>query len=78
MQRLTARVRCVEGLSPKRLGQAVEHHTGDHREKYLLAFAFGHLRDSGLLEIKTQAEKYVVLAVLNLVECIACTAPPTR
>lgn len=78
MQRLTAKVRFVEGLSPELLGQAVEQHTGDHRERYLLAFAFGHLRDSGLLEVKTEAEKYVVLATLNLVECIACAAPPTR
>jgi hypothetical protein len=77
MQRLTARVRFAEGLPPDLLRQAMEQHTGEHTEQPLLAFAFGHLRESGMLEVRTEAEKYVVLATLNLVECIAFSAPYT-
>lgn len=37
----------------------------------MLSFAYGELRTHGLLGITTDAEKYLVLAGLNLVECIA-------
>ncbi len=46
-------------------------HADAHREQTLLAFVIGHLGDAGLLGIRTDAEKFIVLAVLNLVECIA-------
>lgn len=41
----------------------------------LLAFAIGHLKEAGLLGIRTNAEKLAVLAVLNVVECVAHGAP---
>lgn len=75
MQRLTARVRFVEGLAPELVRQAAEQHTGEHGERYLLAFAYGHLREQGVLEVKSEAEKYVLLCALNLVECIAYARP---
>ena len=34
-------------------------------------------KDNRLLGIKTVAEKMLMLAALNLVECVAETAPPT-
>lgn len=77
MQRLTARMRFVEGLSPELLQQAVAQHISEHAEPQLLASAYGHLRESGVLGARTEAEKYVLLAALNLVECIAFTAAPT-
>ena len=43
--------------------------------RQLLAYVFGKLKDSNLLGIKTEAEKMLMLAALNLVECIAETAP---
>lgn len=46
-----------------------------HGEPQLLAFAFGQLREHGLLAVKTEVEKYLVLAAVNLVDCIAATAP---
>lgn len=48
------------------------------RQPNLLAFVIAHLGDAGLLGIGTDAEKFIVLAVLNLVECvgdIASSAP---
>lgn len=77
MRRLTAHVRFVEGLPAELLRQAVEQHIAQHSEQQLLAFAYGHVRTSGMLEVRTEAEKYVLLAALNLVECIAFSAPST-
>lgn len=77
MQRLTARVRFAEGLSVELTRQAVEQHIGEHREQHLLAFAYGHLRANAMLAVRSDAEKYVVLAALNLVECIAFCSPRT-
>lgn len=39
----------------------------------MLAFVFGQLTEHDLLGIRTDDEKYLVLAALNLVECIAST-----
>lgn len=78
LQRLTGKMRFAEGLTPRSLRRAVEKQLEDHRERYLLAFAFGHLRDNGMLAVRTEVEKYLVLATLNLVECIAFSAPKAR
>jgi hypothetical protein len=77
LQRLIARLRFVEGLPPKRLRQAVKQHIHEHTEPQLLAFAYGHLRESGVLGARNEAEKYVLLAALNIVECIAFAGRPT-
>jgi hypothetical protein len=74
LQRLTGRVRFAEGLTPKSLRRTVEKHIDEHGEQYLLAFAYGHLRDNGLLAVRTEVEQYLVLVTLNLVECIAFSA----
>ena len=47
----------------------------DHAEQQLLAYVFGKFKENGLLGVKTEAEKMLMLAALNLVECIAETAP---
>jgi hypothetical protein len=75
LQRLTCRLRLAEGLTPKSLRRTVERQIDEHRQRHLLAFAYGHLGDNGLLAVRTEAEKYLVLATLNLVECIAFSAP---
>jgi len=43
----------------------------DHLERYLLAFAYGLLGEHEMLGVRTDAEKFLLLAVLNLVECVA-------
>jgi hypothetical protein len=75
LQRLTGKVRFAEGLGLELLQQAVQDQIAAHGEPQLLAFAFGQLREHGLLAIETEAQKYLVLAALNLVDCIAATAP---
>lgn len=75
LQRLTDRLRLAQGLAPRRLRRAVQGAIDDHREPCLLAHAYGHLNEHGLLTIDTEAQTYLMLAALNLVECIAETAP---
>jgi hypothetical protein len=78
LQRLTGKVRFAEGLGLEQLQQAVQDQIDAHGEPQLLAFAFGQLREHDLLSVRTEVEKYLLLGALNLVECIAATAPPPK
>lgn len=44
---------------------------------YLLAFVYGYLGDHDLPRVRTDAEKYLLLAALNLVECVAVVGSMT-
>lgn len=37
----------------------------------MLAFVYGYLGDHDLMRVRTDAEKYLLLAALNLAECLA-------
>ena len=78
LQRLTASMRFAEGLSPELANQAMQQSIVQHAEQPLLAFAYANLREHDLLSVRTEAEKYLLLAVLNLVECIAHAAPRAK
>jgi hypothetical protein len=71
MQRLTARARFNEGLPGDLTDQAVQQFCDEHPERYLLAFVYGYLGEHDLLRVRTEAEKYLLMAALNLVECVA-------
>ena len=71
MQRLTARARFNEGLPDDLANQVVQQFCDEHPERYLLAFVYGYLGDHDLLRVRSDAEKYLLLAALNLAECIA-------
>lgn len=71
MQRLTARARFNEGLPKQLAAQVVKQFCDEHAERFLLAFAYGYLGDHDLLKVRTDAEKFLLLAALNLVECVA-------
>jgi hypothetical protein len=78
LQRLTERIRFAEGLGRAALQRSTQQYIDDHREPYLLAFAYGHLGESNLLGVRTEAEKSLMLATLNLVECIAFAGMRTQ
>lgn len=64
-------VRTAE-LSARSLADKVIQQFCDERPKrFLLAFVYGYLSDRDLLGVRTDAEKYLVLAALNLAECVA-------
>ena len=46
-------------------------------QRYLLAFVYGYLGDHDLLRVRTEAEKYLLLAALNLAECVAFVGSST-
>ncbi len=71
MQRLTARMRFNEGLPVQMADHLVKQFCDEHCERNLLAFVYGYLGEHDLLGVRTDAEKYLLLAALNLVECIA-------
>lgn len=71
LQRLTATVKFTEGVPPELIEQMIKKFCVDHPERYLLAFVCGHLGAHDLLRVRTDAEKYLLLACLNLVECVA-------
>lgn len=77
MQRLTARMRFNEGLPGNLADQVVQQFCDEHPERYLLAFTYGYLGDHDLLRVRTDAEKYLLLAALNLAECVAFVGSTT-
>ena len=71
LQRLTSTMRFTEGVPPDLVEQMITKFCVDHPERYLLAFVYGYLGDHDLMQVRTEAEKYLMLAALNLVECLA-------
>lgn len=71
LQRLTARARFNEGLPQELATKLVEQFHTEHAERYLLAFVYGYLGDHNLMAVRTEAEKYLMMGALNLVECVA-------
>jgi hypothetical protein len=71
LQRLTARARFNEGLPADLANKVVQQFCDEHAERYLLAFVYGYLGDHDLLKVRTDAEKFLMLGALNLVECVA-------
>lgn len=80
LQRLTARARFNEGLPQELANKVVQQFHTEHAERYLLAFVYGWLEEHDLMSVRTEAEKYLMLAALNLVECVAFvgTVKPTQ
>lgn len=71
LQRLTARARFNEGLPEELAKKLVEQFHTEHAERYLLAFVYSWLDEHDLMAVRTEAEKYLMMAALNLVECVA-------
>lgn len=78
LQRLTARMRFNEGLPIEVADQIVKQFCEEHAERELLAFIYGYLGERDLLRVRTDAEKYLLLAALNLAECIAFVGAQTE
>ncbi len=71
LQRLTGRARFNEGLPQELAAKVVQQFCEEHAERYLLAFVYGYLGEHDLLKVRTDAEKFLLLGALNLVECVA-------
>lgn len=71
LQRLTATMKFTEGMPQILIDQMITEFCGNHREPYLLAFVYSYLGKHDLLSVRTDAEKFLLLAMFNLVECVA-------
>ena len=69
--RLVGHVKFPEGLPPKYGKVAIAQWAEARTEKWLLAAALLKLQEHGLARLESEADKFVVLAALNMVECIA-------
>lgn len=63
--------RVNDGLPVELAHQVAQQFCGEHPERYLLAFVYRYLGEHDLLRVRTDAEKYLLMAALNLVECVA-------
>lgn len=77
LKRIVGRVRFMEGFTPAQQTQAVADAIKDHLEQPMLAYVMGTLREHDLHIIESQAHEKLMLVAVNLVECIAQTAPKT-
>lgn len=78
LARLTGRVLFARGLPAEQQQRSTQQYIDEHREQYRLAFTYGYLGDNDLLSARTEAEKFLLLAALNLVECIAFAGAQAR
>lgn len=77
LKRIEGRSRFDEGLTPLQQTQVTSDFITDHPQQQLLAYLMGKFREHGLHGIESETEKMLMLVALNLVECIAHTAPRT-
>ena len=78
MQRLTARINFIEDIPADLRDEAFTQQAADYPERYLLAYALGHLRQHGISAVNSDIEKQVLLSSLGIVECVAYTASCIR
>lgn len=71
LERITRHMKMHRSAPNDEARDEIEQYVRTHRERPLLAFLFKHLQDNGMLDVRTEAEKYVVLVTLNIGECIA-------
>ncbi|MEY2893037.1 MAG: hypothetical protein RJA98_2945 [Pseudomonadota bacterium] len=77
LQRLTARVRFNEGLPVQLADQLTTQFCNEHPERHLLAVVYGCLGEHDLLRVRTDAKKFLLLAALNIVDCVAVVGAQT-
>ncbi|HEX2013578.1 MAG TPA: hypothetical protein VJN44_21795, partial [Roseateles sp.] len=71
MQRLTARINFIEDIPADLRDEAFRQQVADYPEPYLLAYAFGYLREQGVSAVASDLDKQVWLSSLGVVECVA-------
>lgn len=74
MQRLTARINFIEDIPKDQWEAACRQQVADYAEPYLLAYAFGYLREQSVSAGNSDLDKQVWLSALGIVECVAHAA----
>ena len=66
-----------QGLAPELLSRAADFHLKEHPEKVLLAYVVGNISEwMQKIEVE-ESDKYIIMAAINSVNCLAyCALPP--
>lgn len=75
LDRLVAKMLFLDGLTTLQQAQALQQQIDSHAEPNLLAFVYSRLQDHDLLDVKTDAIMFMLLAAVNLTECVAAVCP---
>jgi len=71
LNRLVASIKFTEDLNDSLTKQSVSQYVAGHKEKLALAFAFNELVKSGIATAQAETTKYLVLAGLNIINCVS-------
>jgi hypothetical protein len=71
MAKFVAIVNFSEGLNSANITDSIYQYIISQREKYLLAYAFNEMNNSGICSLETENSKYLILAGMNIVNCIS-------
>lgn len=71
LSRFVEQVQFTEGLSSIAESDAMQQYIDAHEEKVLLAFAYTEMLNAGFTELKHENSKYLILAGINVVNCIS-------
>lgn len=71
MAKFVAIVKFSEGLNSASIISSISQYIASQREKYLLAYAFNEMNSSGICSLETKNSKYLMMAGINIVNCIS-------
>jgi len=71
MAKFVAIVKFSEGLNVASINSSINQYITSQREKYLLAYAFNEMNNSGICSLETESSKYLMMAGINIVNCIS-------
>lgn len=71
LARLVGKLQFMEGLDQLSAAASASDQVLGHSEPNLFALAYGVLTENRLVAVKTEADKYLLLAVFNLVETLS-------
>lgn len=71
LTRLVATIKFSEDLPNTLTSKSIQNYIENHKEKYALAFAYNVIATSGILALREENSKFLIMAGLNLVNCIA-------
>jgi len=71
MGKFVAVVNFSEGLNSARINSSISQYITSQREKYLMAYAFNEMNNSGICSLETENSKYLIMAGINIVNCIS-------
>lgn len=71
LARVVARIKFTEGLPEATTLVAIKKASEQMAEPHLFGFVVLRLMEHGVFKVQTDADKYFVMAALNLVECLS-------